>query len=119
VPAVLDMNPSSRTLRRGVGRRAVFPAPDTQPPALLPVQRRRSFTASGVFGAAGIVDAAEVHVRAGRIRRKLRLRMAVDPQLWDPSPGRVETLPWVWPRLTITASGALRPLDLDVIRTWL
>src|SRR5271166_5245469 len=42
----------------------------------------RAFTVSGVFGAAGIIDAARVRVAARRMRRKVRLRMAVDPQMW-------------------------------------
>jgi hypothetical protein len=80
---------------------------------------RGSFTASGVFGAAGIVDAAEVRVTARRIRSRVRFRMAVNPQLWDLSPGPADIRPWMCPRLTITASGALQPLELDAIRTWL
>lgn len=83
---------------------------------------RRGFTAPGVFGAAGIVDAARIRVAAGRLRRQVRLRVSIDPEMWGlavsaPSPedaaaGRAR-------RLTITASGARRPLDLPVIGQWL
>ena len=82
--------------------------------------RRRGFTASGVFGAAGIVDAAQVRVATRRIRRQARLRMSIDTGMWGLSTGlaaRNDTAPAGY--LAITASGVLRPLELQVIGQWL
>jgi hypothetical protein len=79
----------------------------------------RRHTASGVFGAAGIVDAAQVRVRASRIRRQVQLQLSIDTTLWGLSPapeppaGTART-----GRLTITASGALRPLEPPAITPW-
>jgi hypothetical protein len=82
---------------------------------------RRVFTASGVFGAAGIMDAARVRVVARRMRRQVRLRMAVNPQMWGLSAclaASADTCAGPGPELTITAAGALRPLESAAIRTW-
>ena len=79
---------------------------------------RRILTASGVFGAAGITDAARVRIAARRMRRRVQLRMAVNPQLWGlaAAPGAFAGTD---PELTITAAGAPRPLDLEAIETWM
>ena len=81
--------------------------------------RRRGFTASGVFGAAGIVDAARVRVTARRTRKQTRLRMSIDTRMWGLSarPAYCEIAPG--PALTITAFSALRPLDPQAIGQWL
>jgi hypothetical protein len=79
---------------------------------------RRS-TVPGVFGAAGIVDAAQVNVRASRIRRQVRLEISIDSALWglcaapEPPDGAPRS-----GRLTITATGALRPLEPQAITSW-
>jgi len=77
-------------------------------------------TASGVFGAAGIIDSAQVSVTARRIRRHCRLRMMVNPQMWGLTscPG---TAPYtrLHPVLTITAAGTPRALDSDTISPWM
>ena len=81
--------------------------------------RRRGFTASGVFGAAGIVDAAQVRVTARRLRKQTRLRMSIDTRMWGLSarPAYCEIAPG--PALTITAFSAQRPLDPLAIGQWL
>ena len=81
--------------------------------------RRRGFTASGVFGAAGIVDGARVRVTARRMRKLTRLRMSIDTGMWGLSarPAYCEIAPG--PALTITAFSALRPLDPQAIGRWL
>ena len=80
---------------------------------------RRGFTASGVFGAAGIVDAARVRVTARRMRSQTRLRMTIDTGMWGLSTraARCEIAPG--PALTITASSILRPLEPQAIEQWL
>lgn len=86
------------------------------------VDTRRGFTAPGVFEAAGIVDAARVRVAARRLRRQVRLRVSIDPEMWGLSasaPSPEDAAIGSVPRLTITASGALRPLELPVVRQWL
>jgi hypothetical protein len=83
---------------------------------------RRGFTASGVLGAAGIKDAARVHVATRRLRRQIRLRMAVNPQMWGRSAclaGSADLGAEPGPQLTITAAGTLRPLESEAIRTWM
>lgn len=82
----------------------------------------RGFTAAGVFGAAGIVDAAQVHVARGRLRKQVRLRTALNTEMWDLSASSARSersAAASGPRLTISASGVVRPLELDVIRGWL
>ncbi len=79
----------------------------------------RAFTVSGVFGAAGIMDAARVRVGARRIRREVRLRMAVDPQMWGLSAGPAGTWTAPGPELRIIAAGIPRPLDSDAIKPWM
>jgi hypothetical protein len=83
------------------------------------IDRRRGFTASGVFGAAGIVDAARVHVTARRTRRQTRLRMSIDTRMWGLSarPACRGIAPGA--ALTITAFSALRPLEPQAIGQWL
>ena len=79
----------------------------------------RGFTATGVFGAAGIVDAARVRVAARWIRAQTRLRMAIDTRMWDLS-SRAPCCEFVRdPALTITASGVLRPIEPQAIEQWL
>jgi len=77
---------------------------------------QRAFTASGVFGAAGITDSARVSVTVGRIRRHCRLRMMINPQMWGLSgcPGTA-SYTWLHPVLTIMAAGTPRPLEPDAI----
>jgi hypothetical protein len=83
---------------------------------------RRAFTASGVFGAAGIMDAARVRVTPRWMRRQVRLRMAVDPQMWDLS---VDPTAYAdaWagrgPVLRIIAAGIPRPLESEAIEPWM
>lgn len=84
--------------------------------------RRRGLTLSGVFRAGGIVDAARVRVTAPSMRDQVRLRLAVDPQMWGlPSPawGGGRLGPGAAARLTITATGDLRPLEFAALRRWL
>jgi hypothetical protein len=83
---------------------------------------RRAFTASGVFGAAGIMDAARVRVTPRRMRRQVRLRMAVDPQMWGLFAGPAayaDTWAGPGPVLKITAAGTARPLESEAIRPWM
>jgi hypothetical protein len=83
---------------------------------------RRGFTASGVLGAAGIIDAARVHAATRRLRRQIRLRMAVNPHMWGLSAclaGSADLGAEPGPQLTITAAGTLRPLESEAIRTWM
>jgi hypothetical protein len=71
------------------------------------------FTAAGVFQAAGIVDAAQLHVTRRRLGKQVRLHMTVDTQMWGLSaiPARSgDTAAAHGPRLTITACGVPRPL---------
>ena len=73
----------------------------------------------GVLGAAGIVDAAQVGVRARPLSRQVQLRMSIDPALWDQSADPV--LPESQTRadrLTVTVSGSLRPLELQALEPW-
>jgi len=81
---------------------------------------QRAFTATGVFGAAGIIDSARVRVTARRIRRHVRLRMTINPQMWGLS-GCLGTEPLIWPHpvLTITAAGTPRPLESEAISPWM
>lgn len=82
---------------------------------------RRAFTASGVFGAAGIMDAARVRVAGRRMRRQVRLRMAVNPQMWGLSAclaASADVGAEPGPELTIIAAGTPRPLESEAIRTW-
>jgi hypothetical protein len=72
----------------------------------------RAFTASGVFGAAGIMDAARVRVTPRRMRRQVRLRMAVDSQMWGLSAGP-------GPVLRIVAAGTPRMLESEAIKSWM
>jgi hypothetical protein len=82
---------------------------------------RRGFTSAGVFGAVGIVDAAQVRVTGRRLGRQVRLRMTIDTRMWDlsASPGEGEIAAAAGPGLSITASGVLRPLELEAVRHWL
>jgi hypothetical protein len=83
---------------------------------------RRGFTASGVLGAAGIIDAARVHVATRRLSRQIRLRMVVNPQLWGLAAclaGSADVSAEPGPQLTITADGTLRPLEPEAIRIWM
>ena len=82
--------------------------------------RQGAFTASGVFGAAGIIDSARVRVTARRMRRRVRLRMTINPQMWGLS-GCLGTAPATWPcpELTITAAGTPRPLESEAINPWM
>ena len=80
------------------------------------------FSAAGVFGAAGIVDAAQLRVARRRMRNQVRLCMTVDTQMWGlsaRSAGSEDSATAPGPRLTITASGVLRPLELEAVRRWL
>ena len=83
---------------------------------------RRAFTASGVFGAAGILDAARVRVTPRWMRRQVRLRMAVDAQMWGLSAGPAAYAgAWAGPGpvLRIIAAGTPRPLESEAIRPWM
>jgi hypothetical protein len=83
---------------------------------------RRALTALGVFGAAGITDAARVRVAARRMRKQVRLRMVVNPQMWGLSAcltAPADTCAEPGPELTITAAGTLRPLESEASRTWM
>ena len=82
----------------------------------------RVFTVSGVFGAAGVLDAARVRMAARRMRRQVRLRMAVDPQMWGLSAGpaaHAGTWAGPGPVLRIIAAGTPRPLEAEAIRPWM
>jgi hypothetical protein len=83
---------------------------------------RRGFTVAGVFEAAGIADAAQVHVTRRRVCRQVQLRMAVDPQMWGLAAAleREEgNAPALVSALTITARGVPRPLEFAAIGRWL
>jgi hypothetical protein len=83
---------------------------------------QRAFTASGVFGAAGITDAARVRVAGRRMRRQVRLQISVNPQMWGLSAclgASADTCAGPSPELTITAAGALRTVESEAIRTWM
>ena len=83
---------------------------------------RHGFAAAGVFGAAGIVDAAQMSAARRRMSRQVRLRVAIDPRMWDLSAspaGGLASATRRGRRLTITASGVPRTLDLDAVRRWL
>jgi hypothetical protein len=85
-------------------------------------QERRGFTAAGVFGAAGIVDAAQVRITRRRLGKHVRLGMTIDTQMWglSVSPREGDGIPLTaGPRLTVTASGVLRPLEFAALRRWL
>jgi len=80
------------------------------------------FTAAGVLGTAGIVDGASARVSRWPLGWRLRLRTEIDTTVWDLSGPAVlaaegEQLPGA--RLTISATGRPRQLDLDVLRQWL
>jgi len=79
----------------------------------------RAFTASGVFGAAGIIDSARVGVTARRIRRQVRLAMTIDPQMWGLSTCRAGTWTARGPQLRIIAAGTPRPLESEAISPWM
>jgi len=82
----------------------------------------RAFTASGVFGAAGIMDAARVRVTPRRMRRQVRLRMAVDSQMWGLSAGPAACAgTWAGPGpvLRIVAAGTPRMLESEAIKSWM
>jgi len=81
---------------------------------------QRAFAASGVFGAAGIVDSARVGVTARRIGRHIRLRIMINPQMWGLSgcPGKARYA-WLHPALTITVAGTPRLLDPDAVNSWI
>ena len=82
----------------------------------------RVFTVSGVFGAAGVLDAARVRVAARRMRRQVRLRMAVDAQMWGLSAGPAAyagTWAGPGPVLRIIAAGTPRPLEAEAIKPWM
>ena len=80
----------------------------------------RAFTASGVFGAAGITDGARVSVTARRIRRHIRLRLMINPRMWGLS-GCLEKAPYTRPHptLTIMAAGTPRLLDPGAVSSWM
>ena len=85
-------------------------------------EERRGFTSAGVFGAAGVVDAAQVRVTGRRPGRQVQLRMTIDTRMWGLSASlgdgdAIAATPA--PRLSITASGVLRPLELEAVRHWL
>jgi hypothetical protein len=85
-------------------------------------EQRRGFTAAGVFGAAGIVDAARVRVTGRRIGKHVRLRMTIDTRMWglSASPGEGDVITAAaGPALSIRASGVLRPLEFAAVRRWL
>ena len=71
---------------------------------------------------AGVLDAARVRVAARRMRRQVRLRMAVDPQMWGLSAGPAAyagTWAGPGPVLRIIAAGTPRPLDAEAIKPWM
>ena len=83
---------------------------------------RHAFTASGVFGAAGIMDAARVRVTPRRMRTQVRLRMTVDPRRWDLSADPTAyagTWDGPGPVLRIIAAGIPRPLESEAIKPWM
>jgi hypothetical protein len=60
--------------------------------------------------------------RGEGMNRKVRLRMVVDPRMWDLPAGSAAGLTGVSRgahRLTITMSGDLRPLELKTVQRWL
>ena len=69
----------------------------------------RVFTVSGVFGAAGVLDAARVRVAARRMRRQVRLRMAVDAQMWGCPLARRHTRAPGLARVPCSGSSRLAP----------
>ena len=81
---------------------------------------QRAFTATGVFGSAGIIDSARVRVSTRRRRGYVRLKMTINPQMWGLS-GCLGTAPLIWPypALTITAAATPRPLESEAINPWL
>jgi hypothetical protein len=122
-----------RTIRWAGGRPVddsdlAMTGPDGEPAPILwfrasgCVPARRGLTASGVLGAAGIVDAARLRLTRRGMNRKVRLRMVVDPRMWDLPAGSAagQTIASRWAcRLKITMSGDLRPLELEAVRRWL
>jgi hypothetical protein len=83
---------------------------------------RWAFTAPGVFGAAGIVDAATVRVSRRPLSSRTRLRITVCTQMWELTSDTPDTAidgQVAWPRLTIAARGRARPLDLAAVNQWL
>ena len=84
------------------------------------IGKQRGYTASGVFAAAGIVDAARVRVAAFRKRRRVRLRMSIDTGMWGLSAVPADS-GYTGPggHLRIKASGVLRPLEPRAIAPWL
>jgi len=83
---------------------------------------RRGFTASGVLGAAGITDAAQVDVATRRLGKQIRLRMAFDPRMWGLAaclgvPADTDAGPG--PTLRIIAAGNPGPLASEAIRIWM
>ena len=82
--------------------------------------QQRGFMASGVFAAAGIMDAARVHVATQRMRRRVRLQMNIDTGMWGLSAvpeERGHSVPGG--HLSIKVSGVLRPLEPRSIAPWL
>lgn len=89
------------------------------------LRRARSpwmFTTAGILGTAGVVDGASARVSRWPLARRLRLRTDIDTAMWELSGTAApdtEDEPLPGARLTISASGRPRELDLDVLRQWL
>lgn len=89
------------------------------------LRRARSpwmFTTVGILGTAGVVDGASARVSRWPLGWRLRLRTDIDTAMWELSgTAELDTTdePLPGARLTISASGRPRELDLDVLRQWL
>ncbi len=76
----------------------------------------------GSDGAAGIVDAAQARVARRPMSKQVRLGITLDTEMWGLSAGSAGSggsATASGPMLTITASGVMRPLELQAIRRWL
>lgn len=86
----------------------------------------RPWTAAGVFAAGGIVDSATVRVRARPMTRRTQLRLILETGMWGLSgpdwelsgPSDPDMRCDVAPRLAITVSGAIRPVEWEFIESW-
>jgi hypothetical protein len=80
-------------------------------------RRGRAANVTGVFGAAGIVDAAEVSALS-RTRNHVQLRMTVDTRIWRLSANVDRQGAGPQPAMTIKASGVARSFDVAAIKRW-